>query len=172
MIMTRRRLAIRAICGDPPAMLPARQRAGRDTARGKPRCTRRDMMKVLRRSRWLARLAGCTALTAGVAGMVAAASAPSQDAQARVTGIVFQSRVVASWGSNAVGQLGDGTTSSRSLYGDIRFANDVVQVAAGWSHGLAVRSGGTVWAWGYNGKGELGDGSTETRRSPVQVTGL
>jgi hypothetical protein len=35
-------------------------------------------MKVLRRSRRLVRLAGCTALTAGVAGMAVAASAPAQ----------------------------------------------------------------------------------------------
>ena len=77
--------------------------------------------------------------------MAGAVSAP---AQARDTAILIMSDVVAGWGNNAQGQLGDGTTPSRSLYGDIRVGNDVVQVAAGSGHGLALRSDGTVWAWG------------------------
>ncbi len=126
-------------------------------------------MKVLRRSRWLARLAGCTALTLGMAG-TAAASAP---AQARVTGILFQSYVVASWGFNSDGDLGDGTTTDRSRYGDISaLGNDMVQVSAGYYFGLALRGDGTVWAWGSNGSGQLGDGTTTSRSTPVRVTGL
>ena len=46
-------------------------------------------MKVMRRSRWLARLAAM--LVVGVASLVAAASAPAR------AGIVFQSHTVASW---------------------------------------------------------------------------
>jgi alpha-tubulin suppressor-like RCC1 family protein len=126
-------------------------------------------MKMLRRSRWLARLAGCTALATGAAGM---ASAPSQDAQARVTGIVFHSDVAASWGLNLEGELGDGTTADRSGYGDIKVGNNVVQVAAGYFHALAVRSDGTVWAWGDNADGQLGDGTRTNRSTPAQVTGL
>jgi alpha-tubulin suppressor-like RCC1 family protein len=124
-------------------------------------------MKVLRRSRRLAWLAGGIALTAVIAGVTAGASAP---AQARVTGIVFQSHVMASWGGD---WLGDGTPS-RSLYGDIKaVGNNVVQVSAGLGyHHLAVRSDGTVWAWGLNWFGEVGDGTTTTRATPVQVTGL
>jgi hypothetical protein len=103
-------------------------------------------MKVLRRSQ---RLAGWATLTLGLAGMAA-------PAQARVTVIPVQSHVASSWGDNALGQLGDGTTMSRSLYRDIAAGGDVVQVAAGGSHGLAygpaVRSGpggstnGVSWA--------------------------
>ena len=80
-------------------------------------------MKVMRRSRWLARLAAT--LVVGVAGLVAVASAPAR------AGIVFQSNVAASWGDNRNGDLGNGTTDIRPQYGDIRFANDVLQVAAG-----------------------------------------
>jgi len=126
-------------------------------------------MKVLRRSRGLARLAAT--LTVGVAGVAAGASAQAQ-AQGQGTWIVVQSRVVASWGSNTYGQLGDGTTAGRSQYGDIRVGNDVVQVAAGLVHALAVRSDGTVWAWGSNEQGELGDGTQTDRSTPVQVAGL
>jgi len=80
--------------------------------------------------------------------------------------------VAAGWGYNAQGQLGDGTTTSRSLSGDIRAGSDVVQVAAGNGHGLALRSDGTVWAWGFNGLGELGDGTRTSRSTPVRVIGL
>ncbi len=120
-------------------------------------------MKVMRRSRWLARLAAM--LVVGVAGLVAAASAPAQ------AGIVIQANVMAAWGH---GLLGDGGGPGRSLYGDIKAAgNNVVQVAAGWyRHRLTLRSDGTVWAWGRNDSGQLGDGTTTGEGTPVQVTGL
>jgi len=125
-------------------------------------------MKVLR-SRRLAALAACAALVFGVAGTAAAGPAL---AQARVTAAVAPPPDVASWGANGFGQLGDGTTTSRSRYADIGAGNNVVQVAAGWGHSLEARSDGTVWAWGRNDLGEVGDGTTTNRLAPVQVTGL
>ena len=129
-------------------------------------------MKVLR-SRRLAGLAACAALVFGVAGT--AGAVPAQ-AQARATATVLQSQVVASWGNNGSGELGDGTRTDRSRYGDIGALDSVVRVAAGWTprygHTLAVRSDGTVWAWGDNTHGDLGDGTTDGRLAPVQVTGL
>jgi alpha-tubulin suppressor-like RCC1 family protein len=125
-------------------------------------------VKVLR-SRRLARMAGRVALMLGVVAMAAAAPA---SAQVRVTATLIQSHVVASWGGNWHGQLGDGTTTSRSRYGDIGAGNDVAQIAAGYDHGLAVRSDGTVWAWGDNRYGVLGGGTTTDPSTPVQVTGL
>src|SRR5690348_13549262 len=126
-------------------------------------------MKVVRRSRRLARAGGCAALALGIAGAAGAVSAP---AQARVTAILIKSDVAAGWGNNAQGQLGDGTITSRSGFGDIRVGNDVVQAVAGSSHALGLRSDGTVWAWGFNGSGELGDGTRTSRSTPAQVTGL
>src|SRR5437773_753599 len=81
-----------------------------------------------------------------------------------------------SWGDNAYGQLGDGTTASSST--PVRVINlsggylsGVVAVAVGGLHSLALKSDGTVWAWGYNGYGQLGDGTTMNSRStPVQVS--
>jgi alpha-tubulin suppressor-like RCC1 family protein len=57
--------------------------------------------------------------------------------------------------------------------------SNVVAVAAGWNHSLALRSDGTVWAWGSNSSGQLGTGSGTTHdvfgpdsATPVQVPGL
>jgi alpha-tubulin suppressor-like RCC1 family protein len=41
--------------------------------------------------------------------------------------------------------------------------------AGGFSHTLAIKSDGTLWAWGKNSGGQLGDGTTTRRTSPVQV---
>ena len=129
-------------------------------------------MKVLR-SRRLAGLAACAALVFGVAGT--AGAVPAQ-AQARGTAAVAPPPDVAAGGRTRAALLGDGTTTSRSRYVDIRAGNSVVGVAAGWTtssgHGLEARSDGTVWAWGDNRFGQLGDGTTTTRLAPVQVTGL
>ncbi len=122
-------------------------------------------MKVLRRKR----LAGYTALVLILSSAAAVAAGP---AQARVSVIPVVSRVVASWGDNTVGELGDGTLTTRSLYRDIAAGSDVVQVAAGRIHNLALRSDGTVSAWGINEHGALGDGTTTDRSTPVQVSGL
>jgi len=121
-------------------------------------------MKVLRRSWRLAWLAGCTALMAGMAGVAAG------PAQAQATGVIFQSHVVASWGDNVSGELGDGTHVSRSLDRDINAGYQVVQVSSGVYHSLAVLSDGTVWAWGLNNNGQLGRGGTSDHEAtPARV---
>jgi alpha-tubulin suppressor-like RCC1 family protein len=76
---------------------------------------------------------------------------------------------VYAWGSNAVGQLGDGTRTSSATPVQVSSLSGVVAIFAGRDHSLAVRSDGTVWAWGYNRNGELGDGTTTMRKLPVQV---
>jgi alpha-tubulin suppressor-like RCC1 family protein len=52
--------------------------------------------------------------------------------------------------------------------------SEVVDVAAGFAHLLAVRRDGTVWASGVNDDGRLGDGTTESRLggTAVQVAGI
>jgi len=77
-----------------------------------------------------------------------------------------------SWGNNAYGQLGDGTTTARTTPMQVSGLSGVVSVGAGSTHSLAVKSDGTVWSWGDNGSGRLGDGTTTTRTAPVQVSGL
>jgi alpha-tubulin suppressor-like RCC1 family protein len=78
------------------------------------------------------------------------------------------------WGENAIGQLGDGTTTERHTPVQVGTPplGEVTAVAAGQGHNLALRSDGTVWAWGLNARGELGDGTTTDRLTPVQVQNL
>ena len=78
------------------------------------------------------------------------------------------------WGASESGQLGNGT---RDYYGpmpvQVQGLTDVVAIAAGSEHSLAVKSDGTVWAWGNNRGGQLGDGTSGNyRTTPVQVVGL
>jgi alpha-tubulin suppressor-like RCC1 family protein len=86
--------------------------------------------------------------------------------------------VVLAWGINETGQLGSGslTPGFRPQPAPVINLPGVVAIAfssGGLSHGLAVKSDGTVWAWGDNMKGQLGNGSTAPfSATPVQVTGL
>ncbi len=77
-----------------------------------------------------------------------------------------------SWGSNNLGQLGDGTTTgSGSPVSIIGGFTDWKELSAGGNHGLGLRANGTAWAWGYGNAGRLGDGTTSNRSSPVSVVG-
>lgn len=76
------------------------------------------------------------------------------------------------WGNNIDGQLGDNSTTVRSSpVSVVGGFTDWVQVSAGFSHSLGLRSNGTAWAWGLNTNGQLGDNSTTGKSSPVSVVG-
>ena len=117
-------------------------------------------------------------------------------------------------GSNGSGELGDGTTQSRSagvpakgpnnivqvsqsatgafsgcaytVYrtggGEVLYAGagtttpvkkngleDIISVAAGGCHTLALDSKGQLWGFGINSNGQVGNGSTSTVGAPVKV---
>ncbi len=48
----------------------------------------------------------------------------------------------------------------------------VKQVSAGWSHALALKSDGTVWAWGANDSFQLGKAERTDSLVPIQVKAL
>lgn len=74
------------------------------------------------------------------------------------------------WGANGVGQLGDGTTSNKSVPTNSISGNYWLQVSGGNSFTAALKADGTLWLWGYNGNGQLGDNTNGTSRSsPVQT---
>ncbi|BAJ76047.1 alpha-tubulin suppressor [Microbacterium testaceum StLB037] len=95
-----------------------------------------------------------------------------------VTGSAFslallKDGTVWSVGSNAVGQLGDGTTTDRATWARIDGLSDVTQIAASDSLSMAVLADGTIRAWGDNSDGQLGNGSTAPNSpTPVTVAGI
>jgi len=76
------------------------------------------------------------------------------------------------WGYNANGQLGDGTTTQRTSPVQVNGLTNISAISGGSSHTVALKNDGTVWTWGYNFNGQLGDGTTTQRTSHVQVSGL
>jgi len=81
------------------------------------------------------------------------------------------------WGMNTAGQLGDGTKQKRTKPVQVKgpggdgYLLQIVAIAAGGAHSLALRADGTVWTWGDNAWGQLGDGSTDGRSLPAIVPG-
>ena len=73
------------------------------------------------------------------------------------------------WGSNSLGQQGDGTTVERLAPFAVPGLADLTDIDAGSGHTLALRADGVVFAWGNNTSGQLGDGTTTARLSPVVV---
>ena len=71
------------------------------------------------------------------------------------------------WGSNSGGQLGDGTTTDRSVPIQVAGVTGAVAVAAGADHSLALKNDGSVWAWG-----NCGDGTPSIALTPVKMSGL
>jgi len=81
------------------------------------------------------------------------------------------------WGFNAIGQIGDGTTTERdtpvkvSLGGWVNGSPRprVVSLFGGLGHSLALLSDGVLLAWGNNLYGQLGDGTGNNSYVAVQV---
>ena len=59
------------------------------------------------------------------------------------------------WGSNSNGQLGDNTTTQRSIpVTTLAGGTNWKQVSAGGYHTAAIKTNGTLWTWGYNYYGQ------------------
>jgi len=73
------------------------------------------------------------------------------------------------WGTNAFGQLGDGTENDSPqpvpVAGGLRFR----EVIAGLLHSCGVTTDNVAYCWGHNQAGELGNGSINTELRPVRV---
>lgn len=79
---------------------------------------------------------------------------------------------VRAWGSNASGQLGDGTTKDSHKPVVVKGLQGIRAIAAGGTFSIALDTAGVVWAWGNNGVGQLGTGDRVSRFEPVQVERL
>jgi alpha-tubulin suppressor-like RCC1 family protein len=73
-------------------------------------------------------------------------------------------------GRNDLGQLGDGTEETKKRWMPvIPLGSDVVQVAAGDDHSLALKSDGSLLATGWNIYGQLGNGVTAYKATWTSV---
>jgi alpha-tubulin suppressor-like RCC1 family protein len=80
---------------------------------------------------------------------------------------------VVAWGNNQKGETGSGDApTDHAAPVAVTGTASVVDIAAGWSHALALKADGTVLAWGDNALGQLGDGTTSPHGTPVSVSGL
>jgi alpha-tubulin suppressor-like RCC1 family protein len=73
------------------------------------------------------------------------------------------------WGRNVAGQLGDGTTASRTSPQTVGGGLYAWAVLAGYNHACAVTWEGPTYCWGSNTFGALGDGTTTSTNIPVRV---
>ncbi|MFH1435563.1 MAG: hypothetical protein ABIJ56_07575 [Pseudomonadota bacterium] len=80
---------------------------------------------------------------------------------------------VSCWGSNLLGQLGNGDSEDSFIPVQVEgLESGVAEIAAGNNHACALMSSGSVKCWGGGSAGQLGNGSTDNRRMPVDVTGI
>jgi alpha-tubulin suppressor-like RCC1 family protein len=77
--------------------------------------------------------------------------------------------LVWSWGGNASGQLGDGSTLTRTTPVRVGVIETAVDVKAGSAFGLAQLADGTVRSWGANDDGQLALGPTITNQVTPQA---
>ena len=89
--------------------------------------------------------------------------------------LVWANNRAFAWGINNTGEVGDGTTTSRSLPTPVSTAGvlagkTVIAISSGADHSLALCSDGTLAAWGSNTYGQLGNGSTVASSVPGQNT--
>ena len=79
---------------------------------------------------------------------------------------------VYTWGYNGYGQLGNGTTSTRYIPGEVIGLPSIRKIEAGVYAGYAITDEGIVYSWGYNANGRLGDGTGSNRYTPTLVKDL
>ncbi|MCX6875988.1 MAG: cadherin-like beta sandwich domain-containing protein [Verrucomicrobia bacterium] len=78
------------------------------------------------------------------------------------------------WGDNSYGQLGDNTTTQRTIPTPVVMSGalackTVTTAVSGYHHVLALCADGTLAAWGDNWAGQLGNGTTGSSKVPVAV---
>lgn len=82
---------------------------------------------------------------------------------------------VYAWGDGSVGEIGDGTTTNRSMPVQVGVGvagfNNIVRVEAhDASHTIARRRDGTLFVWGYNVAGQISNGTATDQTTPLDIS--
>jgi alpha-tubulin suppressor-like RCC1 family protein len=93
---------------------------------------------------------------------------------ARTQGFITSLTTVWTWGDNSLGQLGDGTTTSRSTPEQVNGISvpGIRQIAEGGFFSLVLGSDGSVWGWGADQFSQLGNTATFDWTVPVETVGM
>jgi alpha-tubulin suppressor-like RCC1 family protein len=81
-------------------------------------------------------------------------------------------------GDNQFGQLGNGTTLNSFTPVEVKgvsgvgVLSNIIAIAAGNFHSMALAADGTLYTWGRNSHGQLGLGNTVDSAYPVHVPGI
>jgi alpha-tubulin suppressor-like RCC1 family protein len=75
------------------------------------------------------------------------------------------------WGLNRDGELGDGTTTDRSIPTPVKTTLRFTQISAGTFSTCAITTDDRAVCWGFGGDGQLGTGNTSQHLRPVAVAG-
>lgn len=82
------------------------------------------------------------------------------------------------WGCNENGELGNGVFDAKTEMNlndqrnepiEVSMLQDVIEIAAGGSHAMAITRDGSIWAWGSNDEGQLGVFSESKRCVPQKI---
>ncbi len=85
---------------------------------------------------------------------------------------ILTDKTVKCWGNNYYGQLGDGTTTNRSIPVSVQGLTNTQSIHIGGFHACALLADATVKCWGQNTAGQLGDGTYVNKNIPISVLGL
>ncbi len=78
-------------------------------------------------------------------------------------------RTLWGWGYNRLGQLGDGTLSSKNVPTRIGTGSTWASISASSYSTHATKTDGTLWAWGSGSYGILGNGTAADKPDPTQI---
>lgn len=117
---------------------------------------------------------GTTSTSAAAVGVLGLSSGVADiEVEYMSTCAILSGGSVMCWGSNSLGDLGDGTLTTRlTPVSTLGLSSPVLALGCVWRTTCASLSAGGVMCWGYNNEGQVGDGTTTDRSSAVPVLGL